>query len=72
MSASTSPATTTITNSWNASVSQSGPSINAGNASFNATVPPGGSVQWGFKATWPRSDANPSAFRFNGASRAIG
>ncbi|MFD0273623.1 cellulose binding domain-containing protein [Kitasatospora sp. NPDC127111] len=61
-----------ITNSWNASVSQSGPSVNAGNVSYNATVPQGGSVQWGFKATWSRSDANPSAFRFNGASCAIG
>ncbi|MFD7171986.1 cellulose binding domain-containing protein [Streptomyces sp. NPDC059929] len=66
------PGDTTITNSWNTSVSQSGPSINAGNASFNAAVPPGGSVQWGFKATWSRSDANPSAFWFNGASCAIG
>ncbi|MFI2739205.1 cellulose binding domain-containing protein [Streptomyces sp. NPDC018711] len=61
-----------ITDSWNASVSQSGPSVSAGNVSYNASVPPGGSVQWGFKATWSRSDADPSAFRFNGASCAIG
>ncbi|WP_052498830.1 cellulose binding domain-containing protein [Streptomyces vietnamensis] len=61
-----------ITDSWNASVAQSGPSVNAGNVSYNATVPPGGSVQWGFKATWSKSDADPSAFRFNGASCAIG
>ncbi|MER7755046.1 cellulose binding domain-containing protein [Kitasatospora sp. NPDC097643] len=61
-----------ITNSWNASVSQSGRSVNAGNVSYNAAVPQGGSVQWGFKATWSSSDANPSAFRFNGASCAIG
>lgn len=61
-----------ITNSWNASVSQSGRSVSAGNVSYNAAVPQGGSVQWGFKATWSSSDANPSAFRFNGASCAIG
>ncbi|MGW1510878.1 cellulose binding domain-containing protein [Streptomyces sp. NPDC002394] len=61
-----------ITDTWNASVSQSGPSVNAGNVSYNASVPPGGSVQWGFRATWSRSDADPSAFRFNGASCAIG
>ncbi|MER7581168.1 cellulose binding domain-containing protein [Kitasatospora sp. NPDC097691] len=61
-----------ITSSWNATVKQSGPGINAGNVSYNAAVPQGGSVQWGFKATWSGSDANPSAFWFNGASCAIG
>jgi len=66
------PGDTRITDSWNASVSQSGPSVNAGNVSWNAAVPQGGSVQWGFKATWSGSDANPSAFWFNGASCAIG
>ncbi|MER7667340.1 cellulose binding domain-containing protein [Kitasatospora sp. NPDC096128] len=66
------PGDNTITNSWNASVSQSGRSVNAGNVSYNASVPQGGSVQWGFKATWSSSDADPSAFRFNGASCAIG
>ncbi|GHF67339.1 hypothetical protein GCM10018790_51620 [Kitasatospora xanthocidica] len=66
------PGDNSITNSWNASVSQSGRSVNAGNVSYNASVPQGGSVQWGFKATWSSSDANPSGFRFNGASCAIG
>ncbi|WP_199823256.1 cellulose binding domain-containing protein [Streptomyces sp. NRRL WC-3742] len=61
-----------ITNTWNASVSQSGPNVTARNVSYNASVPQGGSVQWGFRATWSSSDANPSAFRFNGASCAIG
>ncbi|MEV0531067.1 cellulose binding domain-containing protein [Kitasatospora sp. NPDC050463] len=63
---------TRITDTWNASVTQSGPSVNAGNVAYNAAVPQGGSVQWGFKATWSSSDANPSAFWFNGASCAIG
>ncbi|MFH8627688.1 cellulose binding domain-containing protein [Streptomyces vietnamensis] len=66
------PGDNLITNSWNASVAQTGKSVNAGNVSYNAAVPQGGSVQWGFKATWSSSDANPSAFRFNGASCAIG
>ncbi|MER6069659.1 cellulose binding domain-containing protein [Streptomyces sp. NPDC001817] len=66
------PGDNTVTNSWNASASQSGPSINAANVSYDATVPQGGSVQWGFRATWSRSDADPSAFWFNGASCAIG
>ncbi|MER6065013.1 cellulose binding domain-containing protein [Streptomyces sp. NPDC001792] len=66
------PAAASITNSWNASVSQSGPSVNAGNVSYDAAVPQGGSVQWGFRATWSGSDVDPSAFSFNGASCAIG
>ncbi|MFF9643035.1 cellulose binding domain-containing protein [Kitasatospora aureofaciens] len=66
------PGDNTITNTWNASVSQSGRSVNAQNVSYDATVPQGGSVQWGFRATWSSSDADPSAFRFNGASCAIG
>lgn len=65
------PGDNSITNSWNASVSQSGPSVNAGNVSYDAAVPQGGSVQWGFRATWSSSDVDPSAFWFNGAS-AIG
>ncbi|MFD5466345.1 cellulose binding domain-containing protein [Kitasatospora sp. NPDC127059] len=66
------PGDNSITNTWNASVSQSGRSVSAGNVSYNASVPQGGSVQWGFKANWSSSDADPSAFRFNGASCAIG
>ncbi|AUY53507.1 cellulose binding domain-containing protein [Streptomyces sp. CB01881] len=66
------PGDTAITNNWDASVKQSGPSINAGNVSYNAAIPPGGSAQWGFKATWSSSDANPTAFWVNGASCAIG
>ncbi|MEE1788664.1 cellulose binding domain-containing protein [Streptomyces sp. SP17BM10] len=66
------PGDNAITNSWNASASQNGPSVNAANVYYNPAVPQGGSVQWGFKATWSRSDADPSAFRFNGASCAIG
>ncbi|MEV7026538.1 cellulose binding domain-containing protein [Kitasatospora sp. NPDC093558] len=66
------PGDNTITNTWNASVSQSGPNVNAQNVSYNPSVPQGGSVQWGFKSTWSSSDANPSAFWFNGTSCAIG
>ncbi|PBC70363.1 alpha-L-arabinofuranosidase [Streptomyces sp. TLI_235] len=66
------PGDNAITNTWSASVSQSGTSVNAANVWYDAAVPQGGSVQWGFNATWSRSDANPSAFWFNGASCAIG
>jgi hypothetical protein len=37
----------TITNSWNASVTQSGPHVSAANASYNGSVPAGGSATFG-------------------------
>jgi hypothetical protein len=66
------PGDNSVTNTWNASVSQSGSSINAANVSYDAAVPQGGSVQWGFRATWSRSDADPPAFWFNGTPCALG
>ncbi|WP_243640210.1 cellulose binding domain-containing protein [Streptacidiphilus pinicola] len=63
---------TNVTKFWSATVSQSGPSVNAGNVSYDAAIAPGGSVQWGFQATWSSSDADPSAFWFNGAACSIG
>ena len=41
-------------------------------AGMGAVRYPGGSVQWGFQATWSSSDADPSAFWFNGSACAIG
>jgi Cellulose binding domain len=44
-----------ITSSWNAAVSQSGARVTAGNESYNAQVPAGGSTTWGLVVT----GANP-------------
>jgi hypothetical protein len=46
-----------ITNSWNATVTQSGTAVTARNASYNGSIPPGGSTTFGFQATY--SGANP-------------
>ncbi|OIJ90388.1 hypothetical protein BIV25_32135 [Streptomyces sp. MUSC 14] len=63
---------TQITTQWNATVKQSGPSVNAGNTSSNASVAQGESVYWGFQGTWSSSDADPPEFWLNGASCSIG
>jgi endo-1,4-beta-xylanase len=55
-----------ITNAWNATVTQSGAAVTAVNASFDATVPAGGSLSFGFQGTWTNSDAVPTAFSVNG------
>ncbi len=55
-----------ITNGWNATVTQTGTSVTAVNAGFDATIAPGTSTSFGFQGTWATSDAAPSAFTVNG------
>jgi acetylxylan esterase len=55
-----------ITNAWNATVSQSGSSVTATNASYDAAIGPGGNVSLGFQGTWAASDAVPTSFSLNG------
>ncbi|GAA0586866.1 RICIN domain-containing protein [Paractinoplanes ferrugineus] len=57
-----------ITSGWNATVTQAGSAVTATNASYNATIAPGGSAQFGFQGTWTASDAVPTAFTLNGAT----
>jgi len=60
-----------ITNAWNTTVTQTGTAVSAANASYNATIAPGGSVSFGFQASWHTSDANPTAFQLNQAACVI-
>src|SRR5579884_1422904 len=55
-----------VTNAWNATVTQSGSAATATNVSYNASIAPGGNVQFGFQGTWASNDTNPSAFTLNG------
>jgi hypothetical protein len=57
-----------VTNAWNASVTQSGASVTATNASYDGTVSPGGSVSMGFQGTWVANDTSPTSFALNGTS----
>jgi hypothetical protein len=41
------PGSQAVANSWNAVVTQSGQQLTAANASFNGTIPAGGSTSWG-------------------------
>jgi Glycosyl hydrolase family 12/Cellulose binding domain len=61
-----------VTNAWNASVSQSGQAVTARNASYNGSIPPGGSTSFGFQAEYSGSNATPSAFTLNGSACAVG
>jgi cellulase/cellobiase CelA1 len=57
-----------ITNAWNATVSQTGKSVTATNASYNATISPGGSTSLGLQGTWTSNDTAPSGFTVNGTA----
>ena len=57
-----------ITNAWSATVSQSGESVTATNASYNAAISPGGSISFGFQGTWTSNDTAPSGFTVNGTA----
>jgi Glycosyl hydrolase family 12/Cellulose binding domain/Fibronectin type III domain len=50
----------TITNSWNVTISGSGTSRTATNASYNGTIAAGQFVEWGFQGTRPAGGALPT------------
>ncbi|MHC3468359.1 endo-1,4-beta-xylanase [Streptomyces sp. 7R007] len=49
-----------ISQAWNATCSQSGTAVTCTNASYNGTVPAGGSVSFGFNGTWSGSNPVPT------------
>jgi endo-1,4-beta-xylanase len=48
-----------ITQAWNASCTQSGAAVSCVNASYNGSVPDGGSVTFGFNGSWSGSNPVP-------------
>ncbi|MGQ4414188.1 endo-1,4-beta-xylanase [Streptomyces sp. SAS_269] len=49
-----------ITQTWNATCAQSGTAVSCANASYNGSVPDGGSVTFGFNASWSGSNPVPT------------
>ncbi|MDF3144428.1 MULTISPECIES: endo-1,4-beta-xylanase [unclassified Streptomyces] len=49
-----------ITQAWNATCVQSGAAVTCSNASYNAAVPDGGSVTFGFNGSWSGSNPVPT------------
>ncbi|GAA1028809.1 hypothetical protein GCM10009557_15170 [Virgisporangium ochraceum] len=61
------PGNQQVTNSWNATVTQSGNQVSARNATWNATINPGQNASFGFQATYSGSNTAPTQFVLNGA-----
>ncbi|GAA1968291.1 endo-1,4-beta-xylanase [Catenulispora subtropica] len=55
-----------ITNAWNATTTQTGQTVAAANAPYNATIAPGANTSFGFQGTYATNDTNPTAFTLNG------
>lgn len=55
-----------VTSAWSAQVTQTGPAVTATNESYNGTIAAGGSVSFGFQATYSGSNDLPTAFALNG------
>ncbi|MET7473080.1 endo-1,4-beta-xylanase [Streptomyces sp. NPDC005648] len=49
-----------ITQAWNATCTQSGSAVTCANASYNGSVPDGGSVTFGFNGSWSGSNPVPA------------
>lgn len=62
------PGGQTITGGWNATYSPSSGAVTARNVSYNAAIPPGGSVDIGFQATHTGNTGRPASFTLNGST----
>ncbi|QBI56661.1 endo-1,4-beta-xylanase [Streptomonospora litoralis] len=60
-----------VNNGWSAEWSQSGSTVTVSNASWNASVPAGGSVSVGFNATHSGANSEPDSFTLNGQSCSV-
>ncbi|WP_328498092.1 endo-1,4-beta-xylanase [Streptomyces sp. NBC_00414] len=62
------PAGQSVTQAWNATVTQSGSAVTASNASYNAAIAPGATVTFGFNGSWSGGNTAPTAFALNGTA----
>ena len=63
------PSTQSIYQLWNGAVTQTGANVSVANLSYNATIPTGGSVNFGFLSTWNNSvNPPPTSFTLNGST----
>jgi hypothetical protein len=65
------PSSQQVTQGWNGTFTQSGANVTITNASYNATIPAGASVNPGFNGSWSGSNPSPTAFTLNGASCSV-
>lgn len=57
-----------VTSGWNAKISQSGTAVTAANETYNGSLATGGSVNFGFNASYSGTNALPTAFTLDGVT----
>ncbi|MGW7407757.1 glycoside hydrolase family 6 protein [Streptomyces sp. NPDC054833] len=57
-----------VTNYWNTKLTQSGTAVTANNETYNGTLATGGSVSFGFNASYSGTNAIPTAFTLDGVT----
>ncbi|MDG4824016.1 cellulose binding domain-containing protein [Asanoa sp. WMMD1127] len=58
----------TVTQAWNATVTQSGTAVTARDAGYNAALPTNGTATFGFNGAWTSSNPAPATFTLNGTA----
>jgi endo-1,4-beta-xylanase len=63
----------TITQLWNGTLSQSGSAVTISNASYNASIPAGSTLNSppGFNGSWSGTNSAPTVFTLNGAACSV-
>jgi hypothetical protein len=61
-----------ITQIWDATVHRPGPRVTVNQASYNASIPAGQQLAFGFLGSWYYSNGSPSAISLNGAACDVG
>jgi lysophospholipase L1-like esterase len=62
------PSGQSITQLWNGSATQSGPTVTVRNAAWNGSVATGGAASVGFNGSWTGSNPAPTSFALNGVT----
>ncbi|MEV4344518.1 non-reducing end alpha-L-arabinofuranosidase family hydrolase [Actinoplanes sp. NPDC049596] len=57
-----------VTQAWNATVTQSGSAVTAKNAGYNGSIATNGTVSFGFNGSWTGSNPVPATFALNGVT----
>ena len=57
-----------VTQAWNATVTQSGSAVTAKNVGYNGSVATNGTVSFGFNGSWTGSNPVPTGFAVNGVN----
>ncbi|MFC6576341.1 extracellular catalytic domain type 1 short-chain-length polyhydroxyalkanoate depolymerase [Planomonospora parontospora] len=66
------PGGQTVSNAWNAAVSPNSGQVTARNVSYNGTIAPGASAEFGFQAAHTGNTGEPASFTLNGTPCAVG